>query len=266
MAADMEGKMRIRILTALTVAASLAAVAPVLTVTNGQPDGNRHPFVGTVIQFIPDTDLISICSGAALSPTKFLTAAHCADPSLPVFVTYKAAPPYSLATDFTSGTFHPNPNWCPGCGHGVPGFDSHDVAVVVLDSPRNPGSFASLPSAGLVDTLLGNTPVEIVGYGVQGFIRGGGQPQQIFLFSRFFAPSILIDNNSRLSDEFIKLTANPSKGKGGICFGDSGGPDLIEDSHTVIGVNSFVNNGNCAGVTYSQRVDLPDILAFIMGV
>ena len=88
----------------------------------------------------------------------------------------------------------------------------------------------------------------------------------MFLFTRFFAPSILIDNNSRLSDEFIKLTANPSKGKGGICFGDSGGPDLIEDSHTVLAVNTFVNNGNCAGVTYSQRVDLPDILSFIMGV
>jgi hypothetical protein len=31
----------------------------------------------------------------------------------------------------------------------------------------------------------------------------------------------------------------------------------------VLAVNSYVSNGNCAGVTYSQRVDLPDILAFI---
>ena len=74
--------MRIRILAAVTIAASVAAVAPVLTVTNGQPDGNTHPFVGTVIQFIPNTDLISVCSGSALSPTKFLTAAHCADPTM----------------------------------------------------------------------------------------------------------------------------------------------------------------------------------------
>ena len=34
----------------------------------------------------------------------------------------------------------------------------------------------------------------------------------------------------------------------------------------MLAVNTFVNNGNCAGVTYSQRVDLPDILSFIIGV
>ena len=65
------------------------------------------------------------------------------------------------------------------------------------------------------------------------------------------------------SVEFIKLTANPSQGTGGICFGDSGGPDLLGGTQIVLAVNSYVTNGNCAGVTYSNRVDLPDVLAFI---
>jgi hypothetical protein len=255
--------MRKRLIGALAVAALLAVVAPAMGVTNGQPDGNRHPYVGVMIQFIPGTNFVSVCSGSALSATRFLTAAHCADPSLPVFVTYKNSPPFSLATDFTQGTFHPHPDWCIGCGPGLPGFDTHDVAVVALSAPRDPGAFAELPEANLVDTLPMRTPVDIVGYGVQGFIRGGGPPGQIFTFTRYFAPSLLVQSNNVQSDEFIKLTANPAQGKGGICFGDSGGPDILTGTSTILAVNSYVTNGNCAGVTYSQRVDLPEILAFI---
>jgi hypothetical protein len=167
---------------------------------------------------------------------------------------------------FTPGIFIPDPSWCEGCGSGLQGFDSHDVAVVSLLIPNNPGAFAALPAAGLVDTLPMMTGVDIVGYGVQGFIRGGGQPGQVFLFTRYFAPSQLVQSNNVASKEFIKLTANPSKGTGGVCFGDSGGPDILSGTRTVLAVNSFVSNSNCAGVTYSQRVDLPDILAFIRGI
>ena len=77
----------------------------------------------------------------------------------------------------------------------------------------NPGAFAALPAPGLVDTLPMRTEVDIVGYGVQGFIRGGGPPQQIFTAIRFFAPSLLVQSNNRSSDEFIKLTANPAQGQ-----------------------------------------------------
>jgi len=97
-------------------------------------------------------------------------------------------------------------------------------------------------------------------------VRGGGPPSAIFLFTRYFAPSQLIQSNNRQSVEFIKLTANPSNGKGGVCFGDSGGPDILSGTDIVLAVNSYVTNGNCAGVTYSNRVDLPDVLAFINSI
>ena len=259
--------MRIKLIAMLVVSAFLAAAAPVMTVTNGQPDGNRHPYVGVAIQFIPSMPgFVTVCSGSALSATRFLTAAHCFDPSLPVFVSYKSGPPFSLATDFTQGTFHPHPDWCIGCGPGLPGFDTHDVAVIALNAPRNPGAFAVLPTVGLVDTLPMGTAVDIVGYGVQGFVRGGGRPEQVFLFIRYFAPSQLIQSNNVQSVEFIKLTANPSQGKGGTCFGDSGGPDVLGGTDIVLAVNSYVTNGNCAGVTYSNRVDLQEVQDFIGGI
>jgi len=256
--------MRIRVLGASLTCAFLAMGSSVMTVTNGQPDGNGHPYVGIVFQPIPGTEFASICSGSALSTTRFLTAAHCADPSRPVFVSYKSGPPFGGT--FTAGTFHPNPDWCIGCGPGLPGFDTHDVAVVKLAVPANPGAFVMLPSPGLVDTLAMKTSVDIVGYGVQGFERGGGPPSAIFTATRFFAPSQLIQSNMVTSVEFIKLTANPSQGTGGVCFGDSGGPDVLSGTDIVLAVNSYVTNRNCAGVTYSNRVDLPDILRFINGI
>ena len=250
--------MRTWLKAAVAVGVVLATTVPGLTVTNGVPDGNRHPYVGIALQAAPGGGFF-VCSGAALSSTKFLTAAHCFDPSLPALVSYASQPPFAVVT----GTVHNDPDWCPGCGPGLQGFDTHDVAVITLDAPVDPGAFAALPAPGLVDSLPMRTEVDIVGYGVQGFIRGGGPPQQVFTAIRYFAPSLLVQSNNLSSQEFIKLTANPAHGKGGVCFGDSGGPDILSGTNVVLAVNSYVTNGNCAGVTYSNRVDLPEILSFI---
>jgi hypothetical protein len=56
---------------------------------------------------------------------------------------------------------------------------------------------------------------------------------------------------------------NPGGGSGGLCFGDSGGPDLLAGTNVVLGVNSYVNNINCAGTGYSSRVDIPEVLEWI---
>jgi hypothetical protein len=109
------------------------------------------------------------------------------------------------------------------------------------------------------------TGIDFVGFGVQNFINGGGPcggpctPVPGDVFTRFFAPSTLIASNNSISDEFIKYHVN----KGGICFGDSGGPDLLGGTNIVLADNSFVSNGQCNGVAYSYRIDTAQALGFI---
>jgi hypothetical protein len=162
---------------------------------------------------------ISICSGFALSSTVFVTAAHCfdpvADPANPVLVSFKSGPPLSLATDFTPGTFHPHPGWCPGCGPGPAGADFHDVAVVELHAPVTLGAFAQLPSPFAVDALPMKTPVDLVGYGRRDS-SAAGKPIEVFRYA-LFAPSQLAQSNDVQSGEFI-AHGQPGTRKGRVCL------------------------------------------------
>jgi hypothetical protein len=264
-------------------------VVPALAITNGEPDGDNHPYVVLLVFHTLDEDGLKVpshrCSGSLLSETLVLTAGHCTDgmevatiwtdagPILtdPAFAAngFECVPAvtgYPCAGD-ADGTPHTNPEFCIGCGNGLPGFALRDVGVVVLDEPVTVDRYAELPEAGVVDTLENKTDIDFVGYGVQFQISGqGGIPPRDRWAGpreRMFAPSELVSGNFSHSDEFIKLALNASQGTGGTCFGDSGGPDLLAETDTVLAVNSYVTNSNCSGVGYSSRVDIEEVLDWI---
>ena len=99
------------------------------------------------------------------------------------------------------------------------GFDSHDVAVVILDEAvTEVTTYAELPTPDFVDSLPNNTLVDVVGYGAQHFGVGGGPcfdgagnhvpctPYVDAIFTREIATGRLVPSNSAISDEFISST------------------------------------------------------------
>ena len=124
----MKGKVRSKrnflIVVTIVLGIALASVGTAYAITNGQPDGNEHPYVGLVVfdVYVPGVGNVPAwrCSCALLSPTVLLTAGHCTDGAVAARVWFDEDVegnheyPHSGDTSF-DGTPHTNPNFCIGC-------------------------------------------------------------------------------------------------------------------------------------------------------
>ena len=264
----------LRIVTVTSVFA-VALCIPVSgwAITNGQPDGTAHPYVALVTELanLPSTSPPAccpppVCSAVAISPTVLVTTAGCTSTNTPgdlVFVTFDPQGAFATNPLYLTGRYYPDPDFCVGCGGGFgSGFVTHTLAVVVLDQPVSLPRYAQLPAPDVVDTLPVGTGMTIVGYGFQAPLkkirRGGGG-----FWTREFALAELLGTNESLSDEYIKISSNQAQGKGGLCFSDGGAPVLLDHTDTVVATGSFTANSNCVGVSWAQRLDTPDAIAFI---
>jgi len=239
---------------ALAFAFLLLSTVAVLAITYGQPDGNRHPNVGALVgTFSGQT--YPYCSGTLISPTVFLTAAHCYVGSTTVYVTF--ATEYSSRAKLYTGTFYYDPLYNQSQS------DPHDIAVVVFDKPIKGITPAQLPTAGQFDNLPHNQQFTAVGYGGQEpIITPGSGPVIGYLDTREFATSTLNSTNPA----WLRLSQNPATGDGGACYGDSGGPNFLGAGKTetnIIAGTTITGDAICRATNVIYRLDTESARNFL---
>jgi hypothetical protein len=259
----------------MAVVAFVAAALPAAAITGGEPDGNRHPNVGLILFYTEEGRFR--CSATLISPTVLITAAHCTEGVLgSTLVTFDSViaeeppSPFPVAADpsagytdaeieaagYLSGTAYTHPEYS-----GFTDLDNwNDVGVIVLDEPVTDIEPATLAPENYLDQFaqprLNQTIFELVGYGTEVRKPETGpqkpQPMSYPLIRRYTTGP-----GQKLTDQILQLSGNinDTRGGGGTCFGDSGGPVFLNGY--LVAVTSYTYTGNCRYLGGYQRVDIP---------
>ncbi|HYI74234.1 MAG TPA: hypothetical protein VEW90_03115 [Gaiellaceae bacterium] len=275
-----------RMLAALVLVLAALVPASASGVWGGTLD-TAHPQVGAMYFDYADTDLPTIdgliCSGSYAGTSRsglndvFLLAGHC----LPgpqdgiaagdLYVSFNSNATASDISDPVSGAIQ------VVAYHQMPGFghdrgDLHDLGILLLPlgsvNTSIPGPDVSpvqLPPAGHLDALkaagtLNFRTVDLVGYGVIPIWEEKGPTGFFFDGKRRTGTSVV----TGLGKSTVKYNQNRNGiGSGsGLCFGDSGSPQLDRGTLLVLSVTSG-GNGQCNANNSNYRVDTSQARAFL---
>lgn len=238
--------------------AALSLAARASAITYGEPDAGDHPNVGAVIRESSDGTREIWCSGTLISPTVFLTAAHCLDDvetqGWTPYVTFDQE--WKPSSKLYSGTIHLHPDytWVKN--------DPNDLAVIVFSRSIRGITPASLPSAGLLGRLpLNGQTFTAVGYGVHEGGGPGGFPQTK---DRWRA----VSEFSALTKAWLHLSQNQATGDGGTCYGDSGGPNFLgsgANETSIIAAITVTGDRFCKARNQTYRLDTASARSFLGG-
>jgi len=245
----------------------LVAVIPAAAITDGELDGDGHPYVGLMVALDANGNPLWRCSGTLLSPTLYLTAGHCTEaPAVRATIWFDAdvesgipANGYPFLGDVSGTTFtHPEYTTYP--------WFMKDLGVVVLDESYPMDEYGVLPELDQLDVMKTkrgkqDTTFTAVGYGLQSINPVHVESERVRMFAR---PKLIQINVPGYVGDFSILLSN-NHSTGGTCFGDSGGPNFINETNVIGGVTSFGKNGNCAGTGGVYRVDKADDLDWLYG-
>ncbi|MDN3351118.1 trypsin-like serine protease [Actinomadura sp. DC4] len=244
----------------MVIAALLVGVpsSPASAITNGTPDGESHPAVGALVgtKAFPDGTW-SYCTGTLISPTVFLTAAHCGEAGQKTaLVSFSSR--YQLGAGVYVGRYVIDPAYREKA-------ELHDIAVVVFTTPIPGIKPARLPAAGLLDRLKANGTLESsiftpVGYGSA--LPTGAHAQTMHYSDTRRRTTISYD---RLSTNWLNLSVDTAKNEGGTCFGDSGGPNFLGGPASDLLVATTISGDDdaCKATNLDYRLDSPAARTFL---
>jgi V8-like Glu-specific endopeptidase len=230
--------------------ASLVLAAPAGAITFGSPDGDGHPNVGGLVAAKAYSDGTWIyCSGTLISPTVFLTAAHCEEGAR-VRVSFSSA--YHDGDKTYTGTWHADP------AYNQSQSDPHDIAVVVFDKPVKGIAPARLPQAGSLSNLSGTQQFTSVGYGAYAVTNQPGGHDYLYDDVRGVATGTL----NSINPAWLRISMNPSHGDGGTCYGDSGGPNFLGSSD-IVAATTITGDAVCRSTNVDYRLDTDSARSFL---
>ena len=238
-------------------------------ISNGEPDGVRHPNVGFLAVSFVDGPGFERCSGTLIGPDLFLTSAHCVVTLLPSYDAgelffWVGFDPVFDGNDMSRWIpvteVLPNPAY----PHGD---DSGDLAIIRFDPSALPDGVVlaappQLPPAGLLDTLqadaeLRGTRFTLVGFGL-GAVFDRGKPYWENTRLRNVATAAF----QSLGPSYFRIHEIPQTGNGGICYGDSGGPFFLGDTNLLVGVSGLTDY-MCRANGGALRLDSESSRAFL---
>ena len=245
------------------------AVPQPRAIVNGSPTGaSLYPNVGALLFDWDKNGVINgddeDCTGSLITPTIFLTAAHCVYPDsfIPAgtqFYVSFAPDLYAKGIKVIKAT---NVIYDPQYGHDQANL--HDLALVFLPDGSTKGlTPLKLPTAGVLDLMqahggLNNTIFVNVGYGTSA--SRTGVPSFGYDGKRNYSKSPFMG----LQPTWLGLLMNTNAtGEGGDCYGDSGGPKFIDGDATTIYATVTTGDYNCRATTWDWRLDTPEARGFL---
>lgn len=216
-----------------------------------------------------------VCSGSFAGASRdgrndvFLLAGHCLPPAelgIPAEALFVSFSNNATVTDPHSLLSSPIPvqayEQMPGFGHDS--GDLRDLAVLLLPRGSATGPPVQLAPAGYLDALkqqgtLNGRVVDIVGYGVIPNWDDPGPTTFAFDGKRRSGTTVI----TGLGKGFVKMKQNNGIGTGsGLCFGDSGSPQIDPATGRVISVSTG-GNSQCNANNVNYRVDTPQAREFL---